>query len=66
MINIQKLKPQYIIDEEGKKTSVIISLADFIELIEDIEDLAIAAERKEDASISHEELVKELREKGFV
>ena len=60
------MKPQYIIDEEGKKTSVIISLADFIELIEDIEDLAIAAERKEDASISHEELVKELREKGFV
>ena len=39
MINVEKLKPQYIIDENGKKTSVIISFSEFIELLEDLEKI---------------------------
>jgi len=66
MINVEKLKPQYIIDENGKKTSVIIPYSEFIELLEDIEDLAIVAERREEPTISHEDLLKELREEGLV
>jgi len=66
MINVEKLKLQYIIDENGKKTSVIIPFSEFIELLEDLEDLAIVAERREEPTISHEDLLKELREESLV
>ena len=66
MINVEKLKFQYIIDENGKKTSVIIPFSEFIELLEDLEDLAVVAERREEPTISHEDLLKELREEHLV
>jgi hypothetical protein len=66
MINIKNLHPQYIIDEKGEKNSVIIPFHEFIELLEDIEDLAIVAERREEPTISHEELLKELKEENLV
>ena len=46
MINIKNLHPQYIIDEKGEKNSVIIPFHEFIELLEDIENLAIVAEKR--------------------
>jgi hypothetical protein len=66
VINLEKIKPQYIIDEKGKKTSVIIPFSEFIELLEDLEDLAVVAERREEPTISHEDLLKELREENLV
>jgi len=60
MINIQELHPQYITDEEGQKKSVILPIATFQELLEDIEDLVTIAERKDEPTISHEQLLKEL------
>jgi len=66
VINVEKIKPQYIIDEKGKKTSVIIPFSEFIELLEDLEDLAVVAERREEPTISHEDLLKELREEKLV
>ena len=66
MINIKKFHPQYITDEKGEKTSVIIPFSEFIELLEDIEDLAVVAERREEPTISHDELLRELREEGLV
>ena len=66
MINIKKLQPQYITDGKGKKISVVLPFSEFIELVEDIEDLAVVAERREESAISHEELLKELRDEGLV
>ncbi len=66
MINVERLRPKYIIDENGKKISVIIPFSEFIELLEDIEDLAVVAERREEPTISHEDLLKELREENLV
>ena len=66
MLNVKKMHPQYIIDENGEKTSVIIPFSEFIELLEDIEDLAIAAERRDEPTISHDDLLKELREENIV
>ncbi len=66
MVSIGNLHPQYITDENGNKTSVILPLPEFIELIEDIEDLAVIAERREEPTISHEELVRELKKDGLV
>ena len=40
MVELAELHLQYITDETGEKTSVIVPLAEFQELMEDIEDLA--------------------------
>ncbi len=54
---LKELNLQYITDDSGQKTAVILKLADFEELIEDIEDLAVVAERRDENTISHETLL---------
>lgn len=63
---LKEFKPQYITDESGEKTAVILPLVEFQELIEDIEDLAIVAERREEPTMSHEELVIRLKRDGLI
>lgn len=50
---------------QGKK-AVILSFEDYEELLEDIHDLAIIAERKNDPTISLEELKKRLKADGLI
>jgi PHD/YefM family antitoxin component YafN of YafNO toxin-antitoxin module len=66
MLKIADLHPEYIIDEKGKKNSVILPIEDFIELIEDLEDLSIIAERRDEQTVSHEELLKDLKNNGVL
>ncbi len=58
--------PEYITDDKGKKLSVIIPISDFKELIEDLEDLAAIAERRNESTISHEDLIEELKKDGLI
>ena len=60
MLKVNNLHPQFLTDEGGKKVAVVISLEKFQELIEDIEDLASVAERRNDPVISHEDFIKDL------
>jgi hypothetical protein len=53
-------QPQYITDANGQKVSVILPMADYLELLEDLEDLATIAERKDEGSIRLEDVLKEL------
>jgi hypothetical protein len=48
MTKVNDLHPQCFIDEKGEKTSVILPISEFEELIEDIQDLAVVAERREE------------------
>ncbi len=57
---------RFIVDESGNKTSVILPLEDYEELLEDIHDLTIIAERKDEPSISLEELKKRLKADGLL
>jgi hypothetical protein len=66
MVKLQELHPQYITDEDGKRTSVILPMVEFEELLEDIEDLASVAERREELTISHEELITEMKKDGLI
>ena len=66
MIRIQDLHPEYVTDERGNRKSVILPFSDFQELIEDIEDLAAIAERRNEPTVSHEEILKELRNDGLI
>ena len=53
------LPKQYVVDDHGKKTAVIIPLTEYEELLEDLHNLAVAAERKNEPVISFEEFKKE-------
>jgi hypothetical protein len=66
MVNVQNLHLQYITDKKGQKKFVILYVSDFMEMIEDIEDLAAVAERKEEPTVPHEELSKELEQNGLI
>jgi hypothetical protein len=60
MVDLKQLEVQYVTNQIGEKTAVILSLASFRDLIEDLEDLAMAAERRDEPTISHYELLSEL------
>ncbi len=66
MVDLKRLKISYVTDADGKRTSVILSLREFEEILEDIEDLATVAERREEPTISHEELIAELKSDGLI
>lgn len=66
MLDMKRIEFQYVTDEAGKKTAVILPIEEFRELIEDIEDLAAVAERRDEPSISHDELLSELKQDGLL
>jgi PHD/YefM family antitoxin component YafN of YafNO toxin-antitoxin module len=47
---------QYIVDSDGNKTAVILSIEQYEQLLEDIHDLAIVAERRQEKPISLEQM----------
>ena len=66
MINVKKYRVKYITDKKGKETEVIMKVKDFEELIEDLNDTAIIAERRDEETMTHEDLVKELKRDGIL
>jgi hypothetical protein len=58
--------PQYITDDEGHKTAVILSIDAYTELLEDLSDLAAVAERRNEDTVSHKELLESLKADGLL
>jgi PHD/YefM family antitoxin component YafN of YafNO toxin-antitoxin module len=50
------IKEQYIVDNKGKKTAIILPMKQYKQLLEDLHDLAIVAERRNEPVISLEEM----------
>jgi hypothetical protein len=57
-------KPQYITDAAGRKISVILPMDEYLELLEDLEDLAAVAELRDEETIPWEQVKKELADNG--
>ena len=66
MIDTSSLQIQYITDEKGQKKAVILPIERFDQLLEDMEDLAIVAERREEPTISHQEVYEMLKADGVL
>ena len=66
MLDIKKLEVEYITNLAGERTAVIVPIDNFEELMEDIEDLAATAERREEPVIAHEQLLTELKRDGLL
>ena len=60
------LHPQYITNDNGEKMSVVLSMQEYENILEDFEDLAIVAERKDEKVISHQDVLKELKQDGTI
>jgi len=61
-----KLREQYIVDENGNKMAVVIPVREYRRLLEDLHDLTVVAERREEPTISLDELKRRLRADGFI
>ena len=61
-----KLHPQYVTDDNGNRTAVILPLAEYEELLDDLEDLAAVAERRDEPTIPHERVARELKQDGIL
>jgi PHD/YefM family antitoxin component YafN of YafNO toxin-antitoxin module len=66
MIDTKNLALNYITNQAGEKTAVILSIEQFESLLEDLEDLAIVAERKDEPTISHIDLLAELKQDELI
>jgi hypothetical protein len=58
---IRELDVQYITDAAGEKSAVILPIEQFYELLEDLDDLAVIAERKDEETIPHQQVIEELK-----
>ncbi len=59
-------KPQFITDNSGHKQYVVLKLDDYKNLMEDYQDLLIAAERRSDNRVSFEVFEKKLKKDGRI
>ena len=57
---------QYVTDESGVKTAVLLPIQDYETLIEDLNDLAAIADRRNDSTIPHDEFIAQLRADGIL
>ena len=57
---------QYVTDEKGERQAVMLSLQDYERMVEDLADLAVAAERRDEPAIDHHEFVEELKRDGLL
>jgi hypothetical protein len=66
MSTISDLAPLFVTDADGKKTAVILPIEKYTELIEDLQDLAVIAERRDEPSLSHAQVVAELKKDDYL
>jgi hypothetical protein len=60
------LHPQFVTDAEGQRTAVILPVEEYEELLEDLADLAVIAERRDEPTIPHEQVKSELKKDGLL
>lgn len=64
VVLMDTVREQYIVDNHGKRTAVLLPIEQYERLLEDLHDLAVVAERREEDPISLEEMTQRLREDG--
>ncbi|MBI2864592.1 MAG: type II toxin-antitoxin system Phd/YefM family antitoxin [Chloroflexi bacterium] len=59
-------REEYVVDNKGKKRAVIVRIEKYERLLEDIHDLAIVAERRDEEPVSLHEVKLRLRKDGIL
>ena len=55
---------QYLTDDRGERTAVVLPISDYEKLLEDLDDLAVVAERRDEPVIPHEQFIADLKRDG--
>jgi len=57
---------QFLTDEAGQKTAVVLPVADYERLMEELEDLTAIADRRKEPTVAHDQFLEELRRDGIL
>ena len=63
---METVREQYIVDPDGVKTAVILPVTRYRKIMEDLHDLAVIAERKQEGTFKSSDLVKRLKADGIL
>ncbi len=63
---MRAVRERYVTDTAGRKTGVILPVRRYQRLMEDLHDLALVAERREEEPISFEEMKRRLKRNGLL
>ncbi len=63
---MKRIKSQYIVDEKGKKVAIILPIEEYEKLIENLHDKKVIEERGKEKNIRHKEVIKRLKEEGYI
>lgn len=55
---------QYLTDEKGDRTAVVLPIDEYEKILEDLEDLAVVAERRDEPVIPHDAFIAKLKRDG--
>ena len=64
MLAMDSRRTQYQTDATGRRTAVVLPIAEYEQLLEDLHDLAVVAERRDEESIDEAELKRRLAGSG--
>ena len=56
----------YITNERGERTAVVVPIVQYEKLLEDLDDLAAIAERRQEPVVPHDEFVADLKRDGLL
>jgi len=56
----------YLVDEHGTKKAVIVPIEEYKELLEDLHDLAVISERRNEPTAPFEEVIERLKRDGLL
>ena len=59
-------KEKFITDDKGRKKAVILDIKVYQEILEDLEDLRLLAERRDEATSSLREVEERLKARGLL
>ena len=55
---------QYLTDEKGDRTAVVLPIGEYEKILEDLNDLAVVAERRDEPLIPHDQFLADLKRGG--
>lgn len=66
MPDLREMHLQYIVDDKGNRSGVLLPLDAFDALMEELDDLAVLAERRDEDTLPHEQVVEQLKHDGLL
>jgi hypothetical protein len=64
--DMESRRRRYQTDDQGRRTAVVLPIAEYQELLEDLHDLAVVAERRDEPTLGQSEMTRRLAGGGAV